>query len=162
MCAHAVLMLEWMWNNWVAMGVLCRCCNHADATDVCVLNTADVLLAVVFTLLCTMWLCCVSFCLSVCLLSLPEPFGIVFDILLIAHGSFCYLLVSFLHLLLLVHHGTPPAAVHTLACVHVHCLEVLVKRAQALLQVMGFSENCLVPTPKGLVMKLVIGWPASA
>ena len=38
----------------------------------------------------------------------------------------------------------------------------LVKRAQALLQVMACSVKRLVPTASGLVMKWVIGWPASA
>ena len=38
----------------------------------------------------------------------------------------------------------------------------LVKRAQAVLQVMPFSLNSLVPTCKGLVRKLVIGWHAAA
>ena len=37
----------------------------------------------------------------------------------------------------------------------------LVRRAQALLQVIGFSAYCLVPTPNGLVMWLVMGWLAA-
>ena len=53
----------------------------------------------------------------------PQPGGpvnvcVVFDILLIAHGSFCYLFVAFLHLLLLVHHAASSGAVHALAFVH--------------------------------------------
>ena len=38
----------------------------------------------------------------------------------------------------------------------------LVTRAQALLQVISFSANCLVSTPNGLVMQLEMGWPAAA
>ena len=48
----------------------------------------------------------------------PVGVSVVFDILLIAHGSLCYVLVAFVQLHLLVHHVTSPGAVHTLACVH--------------------------------------------
>ncbi len=50
---------------------------------------------------------------------------VVFDILLIVHGIFCYLFVGFLHLLLLVHHAACSGAVYALAFVHVRCLQIL-------------------------------------
>ena len=60
----------------------------------------------------------------------PHPGGPVhvcvpFDILLTAHGSFCYLLVGFLQLLRLVHHAASSGAMHALACVHTQCLQIL-------------------------------------
>lgn len=85
--------------------------------------------------------------------------SVVFNILFSAHCCLTNVTVRFMILLLPVYHVASPGAMHSLTCVHV---QGFVKRAQALLQVMGCSVKRLVPTDRGLVMKLVIGWPAFA
>lgn len=85
----------------------------------------------------------------------PKHFSVILCILLTAHCSLKFdeaRFVALLQMLLPVKHVAPSCAVDTLTGVHVQCLHAFDKRAKALLQVIGFSANCLVPTPNGDVV----------